>query len=47
MGRRGRKLAKKLRARINDWENTVGKKDAKAYRKPGASPGNYQTLYGN
>lgn len=47
MARRGKKLARRLRARILDWERTVGgNKGAAAYRKPGSRPGNYETRYG-
>lgn len=37
--KRSKKLKRKLETRIRDWENTTqnGKKDAKAYRKPGSN----------
>lgn len=35
--KRSKKLARKLRSRIIDWEQTVGKKNEKAYRKPGSN----------
>lgn len=46
--RRGKKLAKLLRARIQDWENmSAGKSNnMKAFRKPGAKPGDYAKRYG-
>lgn len=34
---RKKKAKKRLEARIHDYENTVGKGDTKAYRKPGRS----------
>ncbi len=35
--KRSKKLKAKLAGRIADWENGVGKKDAKAYKKPGSN----------
>lgn len=36
--KKAKKLKRKLASRIRDWENMTqsGKKDAKAYRKPGS-----------
>lgn len=35
--KRSKKLKRKLESRQRDWDNTVGQKDAKAYRRPGAN----------
>lgn len=35
MARRGKKLRKRLATRQRDYDETVGKKDTKAYRRPG------------
>ncbi len=35
--KRSKKLKRKLATRIADWQNTVGQKEAKAYRKPGSN----------
>lgn len=35
--KRSKKLARRLRSRQLDYDNTVGKKDAKAYRRPGSN----------
>jgi len=35
--KRAKKLKRKLASRIRDWEQTVGQKNAKAYRKPGSN----------
>lgn len=39
--KRGKKLARKLAARIKGWEETVrsAKADEKAWKKPGSRPG--------
>lgn len=35
--KRPKKLKRKLVTRIRDWENTVGSKGDKAYKKPGSN----------
>lgn len=35
--KRSKKLKRKLETRIKDWEQGVGQKNAKAYKKPGSN----------
>lgn len=46
--RRGKKLARRLNARIKGYEDIIknNSNEAKAFTKPGGSPGDYAKRYG-
>lgn len=44
--KRGKKLARNLKDRLAGWASVTSSDKAKAYRKPGAKPGDFLQRYG-